>query len=389
MTDRRLTDLPELTLANITDDDLFYTVDPNDPTDNPAGSSFKATLGNIAVAIEGIHGDVPNGFATLDGAGKLKSNQTQSADIVPNVPSGSVTATNVQDAINQLESFSSGVFRLVGNWDASTGQFPSSTAKQGDTYLVSVGGTVDGVIFEVNDKIAAIIDNPSLTVYAGNWIKFNNKGDYTASDITNVPSGNISSVNVQDAIDELDSEKVDKSTLQFKGSLLAGNGAGGVIQIPPKSDGSILLADSTNPTGWTGTQIPSQDIVFSQSFDGSSDITVYDGLAMTVRYNAAELQFQFRPNTPLSDCATSILMNINNQVRDRTDDFPVVAGTWYYFSGGINKANSFNMQSLGVQLQMHVSKEVRQIGVPSIFIQCGAGNPDNLWAVVTVLETTS
>jgi hypothetical protein len=40
-------------------------------------------------------------------------------------------------------------------------------------------------------------------------------GDYTASQVTNVPAGNISSTTVQDALNELDTEKVGLSTENF------------------------------------------------------------------------------------------------------------------------------------------------------------------------------
>jgi hypothetical protein len=65
---------------------------------------------------------------------------------------------------------------LKGDWDASVGTFPGSgTAQAGYAYIVSVGGTVDGIIFEVNDRAIAILDNASTTTFAGNWIK----SDYT------------------------------------------------------------------------------------------------------------------------------------------------------------------------------------------------------------------
>lgn len=59
---------------------------------------------------------------------------------------------------------------LQGTWDASSGSFPEGgTAQTGYSYIVSVAGTVDGVEFNVNDRIVAIVDNASTTTYAGNW----------------------------------------------------------------------------------------------------------------------------------------------------------------------------------------------------------------------------
>lgn len=65
---------------------------------------------------------------------------------------------------------------LQGTWDASAGTFPGSgTAQAGYSYIVSVGGTVDGEVFVANDRIVAITDNASTSTYASNWHKL----DYT------------------------------------------------------------------------------------------------------------------------------------------------------------------------------------------------------------------
>lgn len=66
--------------------------------------------------------------------------------------------------------------KLKGEWDASSGTFPGGgTAKSGDSYIVSVSGTVDGVAFTAKDRIIAITDNASTTTFAANWFK----ADYT------------------------------------------------------------------------------------------------------------------------------------------------------------------------------------------------------------------
>lgn len=65
---------------------------------------------------------------------------------------------------------------LRGSWDASAGTFPGGgTAQAGDSYIVSVAGTVDSVAFALNDRVIAITDNASTTVFAANWFK----ADYT------------------------------------------------------------------------------------------------------------------------------------------------------------------------------------------------------------------
>jgi hypothetical protein len=58
---------------------------------------------------------------------------------------------------------------LAGLWDASAGTYPSTTTA-GMTYIVSVAGTVGGIAFNVDDRLLALVNNPSTTVYATNWL---------------------------------------------------------------------------------------------------------------------------------------------------------------------------------------------------------------------------
>jgi hypothetical protein len=92
----------------------------------------------------------------------------------------------LQTDVSSLNS----AMRYMGGWDASVGTFPSS-AQKGYVYSVSVAGTVDGVAFDVTDRINCILNNASTSVYAGNWLKedytdrvlsvFGRTGDITAT----------------------------------------------------------------------------------------------------------------------------------------------------------------------------------------------------------------
>lgn len=62
-----------------------------------------------------------------------------------------------------------------GTWDASAGTFPGAgAALAGESWRVSVGGTVDSVVFVAGDEVRAIVDNASTTVFAANWFKTDN-----------------------------------------------------------------------------------------------------------------------------------------------------------------------------------------------------------------------
>ncbi|MDF1778726.1 MAG: hypothetical protein P1V13_22110 [Rhizobiaceae bacterium] len=61
---------------------------------------------------------------------------------------------------------------LQGEWDASAGTFPGSgSATAGQSWIVSVAGTVNGVAFRLGDRVAAITASASTTTYASNWIR--------------------------------------------------------------------------------------------------------------------------------------------------------------------------------------------------------------------------
>jgi hypothetical protein len=79
-------------------------------------------------------------------------------------------------SVNELITALDQAVVLIGTWDASLGTFPGeSIAQAGFSYIISSGGTVGGIEFVANDRIVAILDNASTTVYAGNWHKL----DYT------------------------------------------------------------------------------------------------------------------------------------------------------------------------------------------------------------------
>ena len=62
------------------------------------------------------------------------------------------------------------VILMPGAWDASLGLFPVSTLV-GETWICSTAGAVDGVQFELNDRVTALINAASTSTYVGNWIQ--------------------------------------------------------------------------------------------------------------------------------------------------------------------------------------------------------------------------
>ncbi|MDA3788065.1 MAG: hypothetical protein PF503_06185 [Desulfobacula sp.] len=110
-----------------------------------------------AVALNTDKATYPSGDATK--VGYISITQAVDLDII-------------EARVNSLDA----AVVLRGEWDASVGTFPGSgTAQAGDSWIVSVGGTVDSKVFSVNDRVIAILDSASASVFAANWIK----ADYT------------------------------------------------------------------------------------------------------------------------------------------------------------------------------------------------------------------
>lgn len=84
-------------------------------------------------------------------------------------------AVNLDDIETRVNDLDAAVI-LKGTWSAAGGTFPGSgVAQAGWSYLVTADGTVDGIEIKDGDRIIAVTDNASTSVYAGNWYK----ADYT------------------------------------------------------------------------------------------------------------------------------------------------------------------------------------------------------------------
>ena len=79
-----------------------------------------------------------------------------------------VDLDQIETRVNALDA----AIVLMGSWHASSGSFPGGgTAQAGESWIVSAGGTVNGVVFVAGDRIIALTDNASTSTYASNWLK--------------------------------------------------------------------------------------------------------------------------------------------------------------------------------------------------------------------------
>lgn len=122
--------------------------------------------------------------------------------------------------VTQLPDAVFGSVEYKGTWNASTNT-PSLTIitpDKGDYYVVNVAGSTslggitdwkvgDWAIY--NGTIWEKVDNTDQvsSVFGRQGTVTAQSGDYSTSQITNTPSGNVAATNVQTAINELDSMK--------------------------------------------------------------------------------------------------------------------------------------------------------------------------------------
>lgn len=133
-----------------------------------------------------------NGVATLDGGGKIPVSQ---------LPSAVMTYEGIWNASTNSPTLADGtgdagmVYRVgtTGSQDLGSGSI---------SYAVGDYIIYNGSIWEKSDGTDAV-----NSVFGRTGIVTAQSGDYTASQVTNVPAGNIAAVTVQAAINELDSEK--------------------------------------------------------------------------------------------------------------------------------------------------------------------------------------
>jgi hypothetical protein len=181
------------------------------------------------------------------------SADAHAASAITNTPSGNLVATTVQAALNELQSELDSLpdpITYEGTYNATTNTpaLVDGTGNIGDLYQVNVAGTQDfgsgNITFAVGDKVVyngAIYEKWDMTdsvtsVFGRNGVVTSANGDYTASQVTNVPAGTIAATTVQAAINELE------------GDVVAAAGAASAAQ----ADATQALADAADALAAAG-----------------------------------------------------------------------------------------------------------------------------------------
>jgi hypothetical protein len=189
----------------------------NTPSGNLVATDVQGALNEIQTELDGVSSDVAD-LVTLSGvAANATDLGTFTGSIIPD-------NSDNKEAFQALETFVLSIpspFYYGGTWLASTNTptlSDSDVGQNGKVYYVNDSGTVDfgagPQVFNAGDKVAnngTIWDKWDMTdavgsVFGRTGAVTSSNGDYTASQVTNVPAGTIAAVTVQDAITELDSD---------------------------------------------------------------------------------------------------------------------------------------------------------------------------------------
>ncbi|MDO9399113.1 MAG: IMCp domain-containing protein, partial [bacterium] len=233
-------------------------------------------------------------------------------------------------------SFLSGITGALvyqGSWNASsnTPALADNTGSKGQYYVVNTAGTQNlgsgNIVLTINDWIIhngtvwEKLDsaNDVQSVFGRIGIISASSGDYIASQITNTPTGNISAITVQSALNELDTEKL-TNTLN-SGRIFVGNSSneatailmGGDITINNTGTTTIgalkvtntMLAGSIASSKLIGTDIATVGIIASGTWNGVTIGTSYGGTGLN-SYIANQLFYASGTGT-MGQIATSSL----------------------------------------------------------------------------------
>ena len=229
-------------------------------------ASGNLTSTNLNAALAELQGDIDTRATTTALSDHITdTTDAHDASAISNIPSGNLLATDVQDALNELQSdvdlrelasnkgisggyasldgggkipvtqLPNSIMEYLGTWVASTNTptLANGTGNAGDVYIASDTGTVNfgagNLTFAAGDWVVysgavwekSINSNAVASVFSRTGAVVSANGDYTASQVTNVPSGNLAAVTTQAAINELQTD-VDTRVLR-SGDTITGN----------------------------------------------------------------------------------------------------------------------------------------------------------------------
>lgn len=186
-----------------------------------------------------IQTDIDAAAASADAATVLAQDHiadttdAHDASAISNVPAGSVAATDVQGAITELDSekASTGSVTTVQS-NLTTHIADATDAHDGTAITNTPAGTVAATTVQaaINELDSEKATTGSVTAVQSNLTTHvaNPTGAHAGTAVSNTPAGNIAATTVQAAINELDSEKLPSSSVGAPGGAASLDGGGKV-----------------------------------------------------------------------------------------------------------------------------------------------------------------
>jgi len=324
------------------------------------GSSWSCSTDNNNAYTAGT------GISLSSGAFSLNIDGLSAASSVDSTDTVAVYTSSGLKKITRSDMFSDvlGSMNYRGTWNATTNSptLTSGSGTKGYYYVVSTSGTttLDGISsWAVNDWVVfngtawerVQTTNSVTSVFGRTGTILASSGDYNASQITNTANGNISAITVQNALNELDDEKLSKtlnSSLLFVGNSsnvatgvsLSGDATlnnSGVLTI---ASNAVVLGDDTTGN-YVATLADSGDGLFTIANSGSENAAVTIALADDI------LNFTKLSDILALDASTSITLGGNDLTTAITGaGIPKItrtsAGQWINFNDGNDSFDIYN-----------------------------------------------
>ncbi|HYH75493.1 MAG TPA: collagen-like protein [Candidatus Saccharimonadales bacterium] len=192
-----------------------------------------------------------------------------------------------------------GSLNYRGTWNANTNSPDLTSAcgagTKGYYYVVGTGGTAalnsitswnvgDWVVCNGTGWQRVQTTNGVSSVFGRTGTISAANGDYTASQITHTPSGDLSGLTVQSALNELEAEKLSKSLAS--GLIFMGNGSGDATGVALSGDASLSNSGvlTLSNSAVTSSKIADGTITFADMASnscGNGSVIKYNGSAWT------------------------------------------------------------------------------------------------------------
>lgn len=195
-----------------------------------------------------LAGDIATLYESLQNTNKFTNEDKRKLSQL--LVENAVDLDELSARVNGLTS----AFVPAGDWDPASGAFPGGGgARAGQVWLVAGSGDIDGRAFNRGDRIVALIDGASVSVYDSQWFH----EDFT--DAVRSVAGERGDISAADLLAALGvaagaEPNEDGAAIAAKLDAFIGNGAwrtgGGPAALTPVAAGDIADIDSAlNQTG--------------------------------------------------------------------------------------------------------------------------------------------